>query len=118
MLEVEKSSHPTLFYSKHLVVMFTTGPGIVNKTYSKYKYKYKVRSLPWKFFQPFGTRDDVRTLNLDPEVFAMHASKGTWAGQDTEIINIIHREWKILVLILCLFLVPMFYGILRLVNKG
>ncbi len=112
MVELEKNQNPSLFMSKHLVVMFTTGPGIVNRVYSRYKYKYKVKSLPYKLFQPF-TVNDMKTTKLDPDVFAMHAAKSTWAGKDTEFFNMIMREWKILALILCLFLIPIFYWILR-----
>jgi len=112
MLELEKNRSPSLYFSKHLVVMLTTGPGIVNRVYSRYRYKYKVKSLPWKYFQPF-TVNDIKTTKLDPGIFAMHAVKGTWIGKDTEFFNMLMREWKIMMLILCLFLIPVLYWILK-----
>jgi mannosyltransferase OCH1-like enzyme len=36
MLELEKYQTAPYYYTKHLAVMFTTGPGILNRVYSQY----------------------------------------------------------------------------------
>ena len=106
MLELEKHTIPPYYYTKHLAVMFTTGPGILNRIYSKYKYKYKLKSLPWKLFHPYGIKDDIRTINLSPDVFAAHISKGSWTGNDTNFLNAVFRDWKILLFIILGILIP------------
>lgn len=100
MLELEKNQNLPYWYTKHLTVMFSTGPGILNRAYAKYKYKYRVKSLPWKLFHPYGIKDDVRSLRLSDEIFAAHIGKSTWIGKDTEILLFLVREWKLLLFII------------------
>jgi mannosyltransferase OCH1-like enzyme len=107
MLDLEKGQKVPYYYTKHLTVMFTAGPGMLNRIFSRDKYKYKVKSLPWKLFQPFGIKDDIKTINVNPEIFAVHMSKGTWAGSDTDILNFICRDWKIIFFIILLFCIPL-----------
>ena len=107
MIELEKNQNLPYYYGKHLTVMFSTGPAILNRIYYKYRYKYGVKSLPWRFFHPYGIKDDIRTVNLDREVFTAHISKGSWCGRDTLLFNTIIREWKIMVFILLSLLLPL-----------
>ena len=109
LLELEKNQKAPIFYTKHLTVMLTTGPGILNRIYSKYKYRYKVKSLPWKLFHPYGIQDAMRSITSDPNIFALHISQGSWAGKDTEIINFFVRDWPILVFIICVYSVLFVY---------
>lgn len=103
MIELEKNQTGPYFYTKHLTVMFTTGPGILNRIYTQYKYQYKLKSLPWRLFHPYGITDIFRSISVNPNIFALHISQGSWSGKDTEIINFLVREWPILLFILCIF---------------
>ena len=64
-----------IYYSKHLIIMYSAGPGIVNHVYQRYKLRYKLKSFPYKYFQPHGQYDDILSLKL-PNVYTIHASKG------------------------------------------
>jgi len=111
LIEMEKVKNISYYYTKHLDVMFKTGPGILNHIYSMYKYRYKVKSLPWKLFQPYGIKDEKMLLKNDKEVFAIHLGKGSWEDNDSKFLIFWLREWKIL-----LFIGIVFIGIL-LYNK-
>jgi mannosyltransferase OCH1-like enzyme len=107
MLELEQCQKTPYYYSKHLAVMFSTGPGILNRIYSKYKYRYKVKSLPWKLFHPYGIKDDKRSLNSNPEVFATHIGKGSWEEKDSKFLLCWVREWKIVLFTALILIIPM-----------
>jgi mannosyltransferase OCH1-like enzyme len=109
MLDLERNQKMPYYYSKHITVMFTTGPGILNRVYSRYKYKYKIKSLPWKLFHPYGIKDDIRSINLSSDIFTAHISKGSWSGKDTLFFNTIVRDWKLLLFIVIVLLVPIIY---------
>ena len=87
--------------------MFTAGPGILNRVYNYNKYKYKLKSLPWKYFQPYGIVDDIKLKNLNAEIFAIHMSNGSWASNDTLFINILFKEWFIFLFIFLGMIIPM-----------
>jgi mannosyltransferase OCH1-like enzyme len=108
MIDMEKNNTYPYYYGKHVIVMFTTGPGILNRVYSKYKYKYKVKSLPWKLFHPYGTGDEKLTLN-NSDIYTVHISKGSWQNSDSKFYSFFVREWKIIVFILVLFIFLYFY---------
>ena len=107
MLDMEKGQKVPYFYTKHLAVMFTTGPGILNRIYSKYKLRYKVKSLPWKLFHPYGIKDEKMTLNSNPEIFAIHVGKGSWENGDSKVFLFFFREWQIVLFIFLVLLVPL-----------
>ena len=107
MLELEKNQFVPYYYSKHLTVMFTAGPGILNRVYNYNKYKYKLKSLPWKYFQPYGIVDDIKLKNLNSDIFAVHMSNGSWASNDTLFINILFKEWLLFLFIFLGMIIPM-----------
>lgn len=104
MIELEKSGEISNYYGKHITVMFSTGPGIINRTYALYKNKYDVKSLPWKLFHPYGIKDQVRILSLPDTIYTAHISKSSWSENDTHFFNTILREWKILLFIGIIFI--------------
>jgi len=108
MLELEKKQKFPSFYGQHVTVMYTTGPSIINRVYSQYKYRYGVRSLPWKFFHPFGIGDNKCSLTSDPNVFTVHVGKGSWEQNDSKFFLILYTEWSILLFILSVLGVAMF----------
>lgn len=114
-IELEVHKDPPYFYSKHLAVMFTTGPAILNRIYSKYKYRYRVKSLPHKLFHPFGLGDDIMSLNKNPDVYAIHIGKGSWEKGDSKFLLNLLSEWKIILFVLLVLFVP--YFISRILSK-
>jgi len=108
MLELEKAQKAPVYYSKHLEVMFTTGPAILNRVYSHHKYKYRVKSLPWKLFHPYGVKDEKIFLANNKEVYAIHIGKGSWEESDSKFFLFFLREWKIFLFIVCGLIIPYF----------
>lgn len=108
MLELENNKNPPYYYSKHLAVMFTTGPGILNRVYNRYKYQYKLKSLPYKLFHPYGINDAKLSLKMSPDVFAIHVGKGSWEGKDSKFFLFVARHWKIIIFIIIFMSIPLF----------
>jgi mannosyltransferase OCH1-like enzyme len=100
LLEMQIKQHTPYYYTKHIEVMFTTGPGILNRVYEKYKHKYKVKSYPAKLFHPYGIGDDKSRLTANPEVYAIHIGKGSWESKDSKFFILILKEWKIILFII------------------
>ena len=101
-MEIEKS--PPMYYSKHLTVMFTTGPGIVNRVYHKYKRRYNLKSWPHKYFQPHTHTQNVMSLKNE-NVYAIHMSGGCWHGNDSVFIVLVCKEWKFIVFIIAVIII-------------
>jgi mannosyltransferase OCH1-like enzyme len=103
MINLESAKDISYYYTKHLDVMFKTGPGILNKVYSRYKYRYNAKSLPWKLFHPYGINDDIKSITTD--AYTIHMGTGTWAGNDTLIYIAIYKDWKMHSFILLIYLI-------------
>lgn len=103
LIAMQSSRNYPIYYSRHLVIMYTAGPGIVNRIYQQYKFRYKLNSFPHKFFQPFGQSDDILSLKI-PNVYTIHASKGCWHSNDSSIIVNISRNWIIFLFIIIIMI--------------
>lgn len=107
MLELEKTQKCYSFYTKHMEVMSTTGPGVLNRIYSKYKHKHRIKSLPHKLFHPYGINDNIlKSFKLGSKIYTAHMSKGSWEQIDSKIYLYLYREWKILLFILITMITP------------
>ena len=117
-LENYKDSH-SVFISKHIRVMCTTGPTFLNRIYSKFKRRYGLGMYPYEKFWPHGTGDIVTSLTKDPSLYALHVCKGSWRKGDSVFLNSIVRVWRLLVFIVCIMLIPLSVHIAtRYVPKG
>jgi mannosyltransferase OCH1-like enzyme len=105
LIAMQNSRHPPVYYSKHLVVMYTAGPGIVNRVYQEYKNRYKLASFPHKYFQPYGQSDDILSLK-NSQAYAIHASTGCWHSKDSAIIVILSRNWVIFLFVFLVMAIP------------
>uniref|UniRef100_A0A6C0EQK2 Glycosyltransferase n=1 Tax=viral metagenome TaxID=1070528 RepID=A0A6C0EQK2_9ZZZZ len=113
MIELEKNQVMPVYYTKHLTVMFTTGPSIVNRVYVKNKLRFRLKSFPSKLFHPYGITSELRTTKLPSTIYAAHISKSSWATKDTVFLNTIVSEWPALLLVLTIAIVPLLYYLLR-----
>lgn len=105
-LELEMQCTTPYYYTKHMHVMFTTGPSFLNRVYARYKYRFKIKSYPHKFFHPFGVKDDIMSLKVSPDVYAMHIGKGSWEESDSKFYLGLLREWKIILCIILVLTIP------------
>jgi len=105
-IELEIWQHAPIYYSRHMTIMFTTGPGILNRVFNKYKTSYRLDYYPYKLFHPYGLNTDIISLKSKPEVYAVHLGKGSWEKNDSHIIIFVYQEWKVLIFILLVLTIP------------
>lgn len=103
-IELEMYKTVPYYYGRHLTIMFTTGPGILNRIFHQYKYKYKLGYLPFKLFHPFGL--NTEKIQSRESVYAMHIGKGTWENNDSKILIFLYTEYKLLMFIILILFVP------------
>ena len=116
LIEMEKNRITPIYYPKHLTIMYTTGPGIINRVFHKYKTQYKLDYYPYKLFHPFGITTELR-VNNDPNIYAYHLQKGSWNTIDTNIFNFVYKEYMILLfIIITLSTVPIIIKICKIKN--
>ena len=113
LVEMEQNRNVPIYYSKHIVIMYTTGPGIINRVFHKYKAKYNLEYYPYELFHPFGINSEIR-INTNSNIYAYHLQKGSWNTIDTNIYNFFYKEYKILLfIIITLTLGPILLSKLR-----
>lgn len=105
-IELEKHKTMPVYYGRHATIMFTTGPGILNRVYNKNKIKDKLGYYPYKLFHPHGINSEILTLNSKPEIYAMHLGKGSWESSDSKIIIFLYQEYKMLLIVAAILIFP------------
>ena len=99
------------------MIMFTTGPGLLNRVYTKRKFKCRLASYPHKLFHPYGIGDDKTSLNGNKEVYAVHLGKGSWEQKDSKIFLFFFREWRFVVFMVAVLLIPIILSLFNRVVK-
>ena len=105
-IELEQNQTAPIYYGKHVTIMFTTGPGILNRVYSMYKMRYHLNYYPFKFFHPYGINSDILSLNDKENVYAVHIGKGSWESYDSKWLIFIYQEYGIITFILLSLILP------------
>lgn len=105
-IELELYKKAPIYYSRHITIMLTTGPGILNRVFNKYKTLYQLSYYPFKLFHPYGLTSDIISLNCDPEVYAVHLGKGSWEKSDSSMLIFLFQEYKILLFSIIILIVP------------
>ena len=98
-----------LYLSKHVIVMCTTGPSILNHVFQRYRMRYPVGIYPSDNFHPHGITTEFKTLSLPDSVYAVHIGKGSWEGGDSKLLLFLLREWKLVVSLIATMYIPIFY---------
>jgi mannosyltransferase OCH1-like enzyme len=110
-IELEIKKEVPYYYSKHLVIMFTTGPGILNRFFNIYKIRDKLNFYPYEIFHPYGLNLEPKIASKDSNIYAFHIQDGSWHNTDTLILNFLYQEYKILLFILLILLSPLLFNI-------
>ena len=105
-IELEQNQISPIYYGKHLTIMFTTGPGILNRVFIEYKSRYKLDYYPYKLFHPYGLNSDILSLNDKQNVYAIHIGKGSWESNDSKWLIFIYQEYGIIIFILITLILP------------
>ena len=104
-IELEIYKDVPMYYSRHIAIMFTTGPGILNRVFNRYLTRYKLNYYPYKLFHPYGLSDIV-TFNCNPEVYAVHLGKGSWEKNDSSLLIFLYQEYKIILFSIIILIIP------------
>jgi mannosyltransferase OCH1-like enzyme len=107
-IELEKSQEVPIYYGKHLTVMFSTGPSIVNRVFNKYKFLYKLEYFPYQYFHPNGLTSTISSINDKNKIYAIHKSHGSWESEDSKFLIFLYQEMKIIIYIFLLLFIPCF----------
>ena len=112
-IELEKYQTAPIYYGRHIAIMFTTGPGILNRVYSKYRLRYHLEHYPQKLFHPYGLNTEIiSTLKDNDKVYAVHIGKGSWESNDSKWLIFVYQEYGIILfIVLCLILPLLAYYI-------
>jgi mannosyltransferase OCH1-like enzyme len=113
LLELHENQTKPYYYSQHLTVMMSTGPGLLNRVYSLNKVKYGLKSLPWKLFHPYGIKDDKLQLKLNDEIYAVHGGKGSWEKHDSKLLLFLLQYWALVLCIITILAIPIIIPYLR-----
>lgn len=100
-IEMQKNKTQPIYYGKHMTVMYSTGPCIINRMFIKHKENRDY--YPYKLFHPFGITTDIR-VDDNPNLYAYHLQKSSWSSIDSRIINFVYKEYKILTLLICIII--------------
>lgn len=106
LLEMQMNSTCPYYYSRHMTIMFTTGPSILNRVYNKYRYKYNISYFPYKLFHPKGITSEILVTSLPKDIYACHIGKGTWESFDSKVLIFLYSNWKLTLFILLVLFVP------------
>lgn len=104
-IELEQNQSLPMYYGRHVTIMFTTGPGILNRIYNMYRTRYRLDHYPHELFHPYGLKSDIITLNK-PNLYAIHIGKGSWETKDSKILIFMYTEWKIISMIILVLILP------------
>jgi len=106
-IELEKHRESNFYFTKHIEIMFTAGPGRLDNAYHTFGKNLGVSYYPYKEFHPYGITSDIMSIKKRSGIHAMHISKGTWSDNDTLCINFVYREiYIIMFIIVCTIILP------------
>ena len=107
-IEMEKCKKVPIYYSRHLEIMFTTGPGMLNKTYNLYKIRDKINIYPSNIFHPYGLTMEGLNFTKSNNYYAIHSGKGSWENNDSKLAIFLYQEWKVITMIVFILILPSF----------
>jgi len=108
-IELENKKIQPYYYTRHIVIMFTTGPGILNRMFNMHKIRYKLNYYPYNLFHPYGLKNDIKLLSEQPDVYAVHLGKGSWETTDSKIFIFLYQEYKIILFVILVLLIPLIF---------
>lgn len=112
---IEELKKPLPWYAigKHLKVMISTGPLMVDNYLKNTKYSYIV--LPKSRFNPYNANDD---LSIKKENIVIDALEGkSWCGFDTKFYNFVMKYSSFFIFIGILFLLLIIIGLVYYIIK-
>ena len=110
-LELALNAKQPWYFSKHLLIMYTTGPAFLNRVFLKFKFKYKINVFPQELFNPYCLgMDKINNFQVKEKAHVIHYGAGSWESGDSKVIIFFYCNWKIFVFVLITLLVPLLFG--------
>ena len=106
LLEMNRVHDSYSIMSKHIQIMLTTGPKILSKVYSIYRFRYKLGFLPHELFHPLSLKKLVLEPEEEKKVYAIHIGNGGWESTDSKFINFLYIHLKLILSIICILVFP------------
>ena len=106
LLEMNRVHDSYSIMSKHIEIMLTTGPKVLSKIYSIYRFRYKLGFLPHHLFHPLSLKKLILEPEEEKEVYAIHKVFGGWESTDSKFINFLYIHLKLILFIICILVFP------------
>lgn len=115
---LEQNQTAPIYYGKHLTIMFTTGPGILNRVFSDYRSRYHLDYYPYELFHPCGLNLDILSVKDNSNIYALHIGKGSWESHDSKILIFLYTEYYIITFTILTLVMPSFiFWLVSRINK-
>lgn len=95
MVDLQKNQS-SLWVTKHITVMYTTGPSMLEKLYQSYDDKYKIRYLPSEFLFPSECNVCADKPCSTDGSYTILLQGSSWCGSDTNLIQFIYCNYHYL----------------------
>ena len=104
-IELEIKKDLFYYYNRHMTIIYTTGPCILNRVFNKYKFSFKLYYYPYRLFHPYGLNNDFKIFSDKiNDVYAFHLGRGSWESKDSKIIIFLYQEYKIIMFVILLLI--------------
>jgi len=94
------------FVTRHVHIMYSTGPAFLNKMYSRHRFKYNISQFPADLFNPLMLGMDKVGFNRN-NLHTIHWGSGSWETKDSHILIFFYTHWKILLFVCAGLLAPL-----------
>lgn len=110
-LELYAQRESPFYYTKHLEIMYSTGPAFLNKCFYKFGSKYKLDIFPFEKFNPLFLGRPIYTVNKSL-LHTLHYGCGSWESSDSKIIIFFYCNWRLVIFIILVMLIPYIFEII------
>lgn len=104
-VELENKRDPPEYYGKHMKIMVSTGPIMLNHVYHTTRLRYRLGHYNYEMFHPKGLSTENFTMDRS-EIYAYHRGNGSWEGTDSKILIFMYQEWRILSIVILGLVLP------------
>lgn len=103
-IEMVKNQEPPGYYGRHLTIMYSTGPCIINRVFRRYEKELNLNFYPYKLFHPFGLIKEEDVNKSGEKIYAYHLGKGSWEQGDSKFLIFLYVNYKIVFFFIFIFI--------------
>lgn len=110
-IELVLNAKQPWYFTKHLLIMYTTGPAFLNRVFTKFQFKFTINVFPQEMFNPYCLgMDKLNISDVKKNAHVVHYGAGSWESVDSKIIIFFYCNWRIILFIILTFLLPLIFG--------